>query len=82
MQTIYFPHMLRPSEAHLTLTPYMCVCMYVCTYEGRAASDPCTATIIDLLCFPFGLTLYQSRTSKELQDFAYGGVIIVIWLHK
>jgi hypothetical protein len=56
--------------------------MYVCMYEGRATSDPCTATITDLLCFPFGLTLYQSRTSNELQDLPYGGVIIVTRLHK
>jgi hypothetical protein len=55
--------------------------MYVCMYEGRATSGPCTATIIDLLFFPFGSTLYQSRTSNKLQDLAYGGVIIVTWLH-
>jgi hypothetical protein len=51
-------------------------------YEGRATSGPCTATIADLLCFPFRLTPYQSRTSNELQDLTYGGVIIVTWLHK
>jgi hypothetical protein len=51
-------------------------------YEGRVASSPCTATITDLSCFPFGLTFYQSLTLSELQDLTYGGVIIVTWLHK
>jgi hypothetical protein len=35
-----------------------------------------------VLCFPFGLTLHQSSSSTELQDLAYGGIIIVTWLHK
>jgi hypothetical protein len=56
-------------------------CMYVCMYEGRATSGHCTATITDLLCFPFRLTRYQSRTSNELQDPIYGGVIILTWFH-
>jgi hypothetical protein len=55
---------------------------YVCMCEGQAASFPCTATVTDLLCFPFGLTLYQSHTSSELQEIAYGGVIIGTQLHK
>jgi hypothetical protein len=49
---------------------------------GTAAFGPCTATITDLLCFPFYLPLYQSHTPNELQDFTYGGVVIVIWRHK
>jgi hypothetical protein len=63
---------------------YLCmyVCMYICMYEGRAVSGNCTTTITDLLCFPFGLTLYQSRTSNELQDLTYGGVIIGTRPHK
>jgi hypothetical protein len=35
-----------------------------------------------IYCFSFRLTPYQSRTSNELQDLTYGGVIIVTWLHK
>jgi hypothetical protein len=31
----------------------MYVCMYVCMYKGWATSGRCTATITDLLCFPF-----------------------------
>jgi hypothetical protein len=56
--------------------------LYVYMHEGRVASCPCTATIADLLCVPFGLTLYQFRTSNELQDVAHGGVILVTWFHK
>jgi hypothetical protein len=55
---------------------------YVCMYEGHVAFGPYTMTITDLLCFPFGLTLYQSHTSNELQDLPYEGVIIVTRLHK
>jgi hypothetical protein len=51
-------------------------------YEGQATCSHYTATITDLLRFPFGLALYQSHTTNELQDLAYGGVIIVTWLHK
>jgi hypothetical protein len=29
------------------------LCMYVCMYNGWATFGPCTATIINLLCFPF-----------------------------
>jgi hypothetical protein len=54
--------------------------MYVCI--RGTASSPCTATITDLLYFPFGLTIYESHTSNELQDLAYGGIIIVTWLYK
>jgi hypothetical protein len=51
-------------------------------YKERAASSPCTATITVLLCFPFGLTPYQSGASNELQDLAFGGIMIVTRLHK
>jgi hypothetical protein len=68
----------------------MYVCVYVCVrvgaqvcmYEGQATSGACTATITDLVCFPFRLTLYQSRTSNELHGLTYGGVIIVALLHQ
>jgi hypothetical protein len=54
----------------------------VCMYKGRAIHGPCTATHSGLLCFPFNLSLQQSRTSDELQDLVRGGVEIVTWFHK
>jgi hypothetical protein len=56
--------------------------LLLCTYEGWATSSLCTMTTTDLLCFPFGLTLYQSCTSSELENLAYGGMMIVIRHHK
>jgi hypothetical protein len=41
---------------------------------GRASCGPCTATITELLCFPFYLPLYQPHAPNELRDFTYGGV--------
>jgi hypothetical protein len=55
--------------------------MNECTRDGPFRFLHCHLqwpTVIRLFC----LTLRQSYTSNEMQDFVYGGVIIVTWFHK
>jgi hypothetical protein len=61
---------------------FHCLLCGMCLYMGQDSSCPCTVTCKIYCAFPSNLSLYQSYTLNEAQDFSNGGVMLFTLFHK